>query len=95
MWNKIVDLAINNGLWAVLFLILLIYELRDSRKREVKYQQTIEKLSSNFDILKDDNENVKTIKEKVVNKSTELSSSKIKLVAKKSKKQDEDFKREA
>ncbi len=95
MWNKIVDLAINNGLWAVLFLILLIYELRDSRKREVKYQQTIEKLSSNFDILKDVNENVKTIKEKVVNKSTELSSSKIKLVAKKSKKQDEDFKREA
>lgn len=45
MWEQIFDLALNNGLWAVLFLALLVYQLKDSRAREKKYQQTISELN--------------------------------------------------
>ena len=34
MWEEITNLAIQNGLFAVLFLGLLIYLLKDSSKRE-------------------------------------------------------------
>ena len=37
MWEEIFNLALNNGLWAVLFLMLLVYVLKDSKSRESKY----------------------------------------------------------
>ncbi len=44
MWNTIFDMALSNGIWAVMFLALLVYELRDSRRRESKYQTAVEGL---------------------------------------------------
>ncbi len=44
MWEEIFNLALSNGLWAVLFLGLLAYVLRDSRRRERKYQATVDAL---------------------------------------------------
>lgn len=69
MWKKIVNLAISNGLFAVLFLGLLIYLLKDSSKREKKYQQTIECLNKHLDVVEDIEKNVEEIK-------TEMKSSK-------------------
>ena len=63
MWKEIFNLAINNGLWAVLFLALLVYQLRDSRNREIKYQKTIENLGKSFEMLKEVNDDVVEIKE--------------------------------
>jgi hypothetical protein len=51
MWENILNLAMSNGLWAVLFLGLLIYELKDSSIREKKYQSTIEKLSESLSVV--------------------------------------------
>jgi len=51
MWNEILNLAISNGIFAVLFMLLLIYELRDSNNREKKYQETIDKLANGFSEL--------------------------------------------
>ena len=65
MWEQILNLAIKNGLFAVLFLGLLIYVLRDSNKREKKYQQTIESLSKHLDVVEDMKEDIKQIKEKM------------------------------
>lgn len=62
MWEQIVNLAISNGLFAVLFLGLLIYQLRDSRSREQKYQDTIEKLGNSLEIVKQVKEDVEDIK---------------------------------
>jgi activator of 2-hydroxyglutaryl-CoA dehydratase len=39
MWEQILGMAINNGLMPALFVALLIYVLRDTAKREKKYQQ--------------------------------------------------------
>lgn len=53
MWEELIKLAVSNGIWAVLFLALLVYQLRDSASREVKYQQTIASLTDKLDIVED------------------------------------------
>ena len=58
MWEEIFNLALNNGLWAVLFLGLLIYQLKDSRAREQKYQNTINELSKTLNKVNEIDENV-------------------------------------
>ena len=62
MWEKIVDLAVTNGIWAVLFLGLLIYLLKDSRAREAKYQDTIKDLNRSLEIVHDIKEDITEIK---------------------------------
>lgn len=76
MWEQIVNLAISNGLFAVLFLGLLIYQLRDSRNREQKYQMTIEKLGNSLEIVKQVKEDVEDIKDKLMSKRIILRNSK-------------------
>ena len=69
MWEQIVNLAISNGLFAVLFLGLLVYQLKDSRTREQKYQMTIEKLGNSLEIVKQVKEDVEDIKDKINQKN--------------------------
>jgi len=59
MWDTILAKSIEVGLMAGLFVGLLIYVLRDTAKREKKYQEMIAKLM--HDIHKD----VTEIKERV------------------------------
>ena len=61
MWDEIVNLAISNGLFAVMFLGLLIFSLRDGNAREKRYQQTIEKLSVSLQDLDKVRDSVGTI----------------------------------
>ena len=65
MWEEITNLAIQNGLFAVLFLGLLIYLLKDSSKREKKYQQTIESLNKHLDIVENIEKDVGEIKQEI------------------------------
>ena len=63
MWEQIFNLAISNGLFAVLFLGLLIYQLKDSRSREKRYQETIARLGTALDIVQSVKSDVEEIKE--------------------------------
>ena len=63
MWEQIVNLAIRNGLFAVLFLGLLVYQLKDSRSREKRYQETIARLGTALDIVQSVKSDVEEIKE--------------------------------
>ena len=65
MWEKIFNLAISNGIWAVLFVILLFYQLKDSKEREAKYQQTIESLGKSLEIINEVKEDVEIIKDEI------------------------------
>ncbi|MDE6604418.1 MAG: hypothetical protein K2K85_00150 [Clostridia bacterium] len=58
MWDQILQLAIGDGLWALLFCVLLIYELKDSRVRETKYQNTISSLAKDLEYMKDMDEEI-------------------------------------
>ena len=65
MWEKIFNLAISNGIWAVLFLLLLFFQINDSRERENKYQQTIESLGKSLEIINEVKEDVEIIKDEI------------------------------
>ncbi len=50
--EEIISLVVANGIFAVLFCGLLVYELKDSRSRERKYTATIRALSERLDVVK-------------------------------------------
>ena len=78
MWNDIINLALNSGLWAVLFLGLFVFVIKDSTKREQKYQQTIKDLTSHLGIVKGIREDIDEIKSFVYkNKKTKTLSKNI------------------
>lgn len=61
--NEIVSTVVANGIWAVLFCGLLIFELRDSRRRETRYTSTICELSERLktvDAVKSDTTDIRT-----------------------------------
>ena len=69
MWEQIVNLAISNGLFAVLFLGLLVYQLKDSRNREKRYQDTIVRLGNALEIVQSVKHDVEDIKEILNNRN--------------------------
>ena len=71
MWEQIINLAISNGMFAVLFLGLLVYQLKDSRNREKRYQETIIKLGNALDVVQSVKHDVEDIKEMLNTKINE------------------------
>jgi uncharacterized protein YktB (UPF0637 family) len=72
MEEKIISMASNNGLWAVLFVVLLFYILNEQKKRdekaelrESKYQEIISKLTEKFNLVEAVKEDVKEIKDHI------------------------------
>ena len=63
MWEQIFNLALSQGLFAVMFVGLFIYQLKDSKTREQKYQETIIKLGNALEIVQSVKEDVEDIKE--------------------------------
>lgn len=49
--EELVSMIVANGLWATLFCILLAYELKDSRRRESRYTQTIDMLGERLRVV--------------------------------------------
>ena len=68
MWEEILKLAMSNGLWAVLFLGLLVYQLRDSKIREEKYQETISIIGEKLEVFEEIKEDIIVIKESLERK---------------------------
>ena len=60
--DEIVSLVVANGIFAVLFCGLLIYELKDSRNREDNYAKIIRGLNERLKIVED----VKSDTEKIM-----------------------------
>lgn len=70
MWEEIFKLALSNGIWAVLFVALLFYQLKDSAKREKKYQDTISKLNEHLDAVEDIKSEIKEIRSVILKRPT-------------------------
>lgn len=73
MQNEILKLAATKGIWTVLavgliFYILRAQEIRDVKqeKREIKYQNIIEKLTEKFNLVEDVNKNIIDIRERII-----------------------------
>ena len=63
IWNEIISIVVSNGVFAILFVWLFCYQLKDSSKREAKYQQTIEKLTEHLKVLDDVKQDLEDIKD--------------------------------
>jgi len=67
MWQDILNIVISNGIFAVLFVLLLGYLLKDSAKREQKYTNFIEYINKNLtqalDLKKDTDEIKQSVEE--------------------------------
>ena len=61
MWDQIVEYMAANGVWALLFLGLLVYLLQDSKKREEKYTATINSLTEGLNALEGIKQDIKSI----------------------------------
>lgn len=62
MENEIIMAVAKSGVFALLFVFLLFYVLKDCKKREEKYQQFIQTLSEEVGIVKEIEKDVKKIK---------------------------------
>ncbi|MBP3619757.1 MAG: bacteriocin [Clostridia bacterium] len=63
VWNDIISIVVSNGVFAILFVWLFCYQLKDSSKREAKYQQTIEQLTSHLKVLEEVKQDLTDIKD--------------------------------
>lgn len=63
IWNDIISIIVSNGVFAILFVWLFFFQLKDSKRREEKYQQTIETLTNHFQVLEDVRDDLNEIKE--------------------------------
>lgn len=51
METEILQMATSQGVWAVLFVALLFFVLKENSKREEKFQDIITSLTENLDTL--------------------------------------------
>ena len=63
VWKEIISIVVSNGVFAVLFVWLFLYQLKDSAKRRKKYQETIDELATSLNVLDEVKEEVSDIKE--------------------------------
>lgn len=68
LWQEIISVIISNGIFAILFVYLFYYQLRDSKRREEKYQKTIEQLSEHLGVIEQIKEDVEYLKDVVTPK---------------------------
>lgn len=65
MEQEIVKMVVSYGIFAMLFVYLFFYMLKDSKAREVKYQEMIDKITDKFSIVEIIKQDVDFIKDKI------------------------------
>lgn len=68
IWEQVISVVVSNGIFATLFVGLFCYQLKDSRRREDKYQRMIEDLTVHLDLIEDVKEDVLELKSIVMSK---------------------------
>lgn len=61
-WSELVKVIVSNGIFAILFVYLFFYQLKDSQEREEVYRKTIDELASHLSVIEEVKEEVEEIK---------------------------------
>ncbi len=61
-WTELVKIIVSNGIFAMLFVFLFFYQLKDSAKREESYRQTIESLTDHLYVLEQVRDEIRELK---------------------------------
>ena len=62
-WSELVKVVVSNGIFAVLFVFLFFYQLKDSQKREKNYCSTIAQLTTHLQMIEEVKEQVSELTE--------------------------------
>jgi hypothetical protein len=65
IWEEAIGMAVSNGIFAVLFVALLLHILRDGKARETKYQETIKELGSALSVVNEIKNDTECIRKKM------------------------------
>ena len=65
MWESIFEAATQYGIWAVLFVSLFCIQIKDSKAREEKYQNTIDALAEKLKLITDIKSDIEEINNKL------------------------------
>ena len=65
MWDQIFEAAAQSGIWAILFVVLFFIQIKDSKTREAKYQNTIDALAEKLKMIAEVKAVVDEIKSKI------------------------------
>jgi low affinity Fe/Cu permease len=68
-WEHILEIVAGSGVWAAMFVSLFFVQLRDTKTREQKYQETIKQLAESFNIVVDIKKDVGDLKSLINRKS--------------------------
>lgn len=68
IWQDVISVVISNGIFATLFVLLFFYQLKDSRRREIKYQSTIAELTKHIGTIQEIKEDVEELKNVMIRK---------------------------
>ncbi len=52
-WSELIKSIVGYGVFAMLFVFLFFYQLKDSAKREESYRETIEALADSLQVISD------------------------------------------
>lgn len=63
--DELINLALKEGLGYGMFACLLVYVLKTTGERETRYQNLLDKLAENFNLVESIQEDVKEIKNKI------------------------------
>ena len=64
-WSELIKIVVSNGIFAMLFVYLLFYQLKDSQKREQAYRKTIDDLAKHLLVLEEVREEIVQLKEMI------------------------------
>ena len=53
LWSELIKSIVGYGVFAMLFVFLFFYQLKDSAKREESYRETIEELADSLQVISD------------------------------------------
>lgn len=70
-WTELIKTVVSNGIFAMLFVILFFEQLKESKKREEAYQETIDELAHHLVLIEEIRKEMNEIKEHIVGREDE------------------------
>lgn len=62
MWENLLNMATQSGIWAVLFVVLFYKQIKESKEREDRYQSTIDALADKLKMIAEIRSDIADIK---------------------------------
>ena len=70
-WSELIKTVVSNGIFAMLFVYLFFQQLKESKKREEAYQNTIEELAKHLVLIEEIRKDMNELKEMLEGRENE------------------------